>query len=228
MVIVSPPRRRPASPATPSETPPSTPALAPGPPTARGRATCHRIIEAAAALMYERGVAGTSLDDVRAATSTSKSQLYHYFADKSALVCAVLEWQQEAVLAGQQPYLGDFGTLAELRAWRDHLVTVNSGLVAYGGCPIGSLATEVATADVVARRVSAEAFEAWRAQLSQGIRRIVAAGELPPEANADELALGLLAAVQGGLLLTQATQSSRPLAVALDHALAAVEAVRVA
>ena len=213
------PARTPDAPAEPSS-PPSTP------PTARGRATHQRIIEAAAALIYERGVSGTSLDDVRAATSTSKSQLYHYFADKSALVCAVLKWQQEAVLAGQQPYLGTFSTLAELRAWRDHLVAVNSGLVAYGGCPIGSLASEVAIADPVAQRVSAEAFEAWRAELSQGIRRIISAGELPEAANADELALGLLAALQGGLVLTRATQSSQPLAVALDHALAAVEAAR--
>ena len=207
-------------------TPPTVPQ--PGPPTARGRATYQRILEAAAALIYERGVAGTSLDDVLAATSTSKSQLYHYFADKSALVCAVLAWQQEAVLAGQQPYLGEFGTLAELRAWRDHLVSVNSGLVSYGGCPLGSLTSEVASADAVARRVSAEAFEAWRAELATGIRRIVDAGELPDDVDVDALAWGILAAIQGGLLLTQAAQSSRPFAVALDHALAAVEAARIA
>ena len=174
-------------------------------------------------------MAGTSLDDVRAATSTSKSQLYHYFADKSALVCAVLTWQQEAVLAGQQPYLGDFGTLAELRAWRDNLVAVNSGLVAYGGCPIGSLASEVATARRgrpaglrgglrgLARRALAEASGGSSTSAS-----------CPRRPNADALALGILAAVQGGLLLAQATQSCEPLAVALDHALAAVEAVRAA
>ena len=92
------------------------------PATARGRATRDRIVAAASLLMYERGVATTSMDDVRAATATSKSQLYHYFASKSELVCAVIAHQQAAVLSGQQPYLGEFDSLAGLHAWRDRVV----------------------------------------------------------------------------------------------------------
>ena len=61
--------------------------------TARGAATKARIVAAAASLVYERGIAGTSLDDVMAATGTSKSQLYHYFADKDALICEVIRAQ---------------------------------------------------------------------------------------------------------------------------------------
>jgi AcrR family transcriptional regulator len=198
------------------------------PPTARGRVTRERIVRGAAALIYERGVGGTSLDDVCRATSTSKSQLYHYFADKSALVCAVIAWQQDAVLNGQQPYLGKFSTLAGLRAWRDNLVQVNSTWVSFGGCPIGALASEVASDDTAARHASASAFEAWRSALSAGMQRIIDGGELPASSDADSLALGLLAALQGGLLLSKTTQSARPLAVSLDHALAAIDAERVA
>jgi len=71
--------------------------------TARGAATRARIVEAAADLVYERGVAATSLDDIMAASRTSKSQLYHYFADKDALICAVIVRQTERVLDGQDP-----------------------------------------------------------------------------------------------------------------------------
>ena len=198
------------------------------PPTARGRVTRERIVQGAAALVYERGIAGTSLDDVCQATSTSKSQLYHYFADKSELVCAVIDWQQDAVLNAQQPYLGEFSTLAGLRAWRDHLVQANSGWVTFGGCPIGTLASEVAGDDLAGRQAAAGAFEAWRSALSAGMQRIIDGGELPASSDADALALGLLAALQGGLLLCKTTQSAHPLAVSLDHALAAIEAERVA
>ena len=55
--------------------------------TARGAATKARIIEAADQLMYERGVASTTLADVRASSGTSKSQLYQHFAEKDAMVC---------------------------------------------------------------------------------------------------------------------------------------------
>ncbi|MBA3907898.1 MAG: TetR/AcrR family transcriptional regulator, partial [Pseudonocardiales bacterium] len=52
--------------------------------------------------MARGGVAATSLDAVRAATGTSKSQLYHYFGDKAGLVRAVVRHQGEAVVAAQR------------------------------------------------------------------------------------------------------------------------------
>ncbi len=198
------------------------------PPTARGRATRERIVREAAALIYEHGVGGTSLDDVCQASSTSKSQLYHYFADKTALVCAVIAWQQDVVLSGQQPHLAEFSTLAGLRAWKDHFVQVNSQLVTFGGCPLGALASEVAGDDTAAGQASVNAFEAWHGALAAGMQRIIDGGELAESSDADALALGLLGALQGGLLLSKTTQSVRPLAVSLDHAMAAVDAARTA
>jgi AcrR family transcriptional regulator len=53
--------------------------------TAGGAATRSRIVNAAADVIYEHGVERTSLDEVMAASGVSKSQLYHYFADKDAL-----------------------------------------------------------------------------------------------------------------------------------------------
>ena len=50
--------------------------------TARGAATRARIVDAATDLIYTHGVERTSLDDVMAVSGVSKSQLYHYFADK--------------------------------------------------------------------------------------------------------------------------------------------------
>src|SRR5208282_2449480 len=50
--------------------------------TIKGRQTRQRIVAAAAELMFEGGVAGTTMEDVRAAAGVSSSQIYHYFADK--------------------------------------------------------------------------------------------------------------------------------------------------
>jgi hypothetical protein len=44
-------------------------------------------------------------------------------------------------------------------------------------------------------------------------------GALSPSANPHELAVSLLSAVQGGLLLSKTTQSSRPLEIAIDMAI---------
>ena len=48
--------------------------------------------------MYVRGVHASTLDDVRAATGTSKSQLYRHFRDQDALVHAVIAVRGEQVL----------------------------------------------------------------------------------------------------------------------------------
>jgi len=94
--------------------------------TPRGAATRARIVVAAAQLVGDRGVAGTSLDDIMAASQTSKSQLYHYFADKDALVLEVIALQAERVLAAQQPHLGALDSLRALRAWGQAIIRLKS------------------------------------------------------------------------------------------------------
>ena len=78
--------------------------------TARGERVRTRIVEVAAALIHERGVAATTLDDVKAAAGVSGSQLYHYFPDKSDLVHAVIGYQPPETPSAQ-PEHSLIGTL---------------------------------------------------------------------------------------------------------------------
>ncbi|HET7490313.1 MAG TPA: TetR/AcrR family transcriptional regulator, partial [Bradyrhizobium sp.] len=111
--------------------------------TARGAATRSRIVEAAADLIYAHGVERTSLDDVMAVSGVSKSQLYHYFADKSALVLEVIAKQTERILDAQRPELAALDSLPSLKAWRNAFVRLNKA-AGGRGCPLGSLASELA------------------------------------------------------------------------------------
>src|ERR1700733_9717299 len=88
--------------------------------TRKGQETRRRIVDAAADLIFERGVAHTTIEDVRAAAAVSSSQLYHYFDDKPALVRAVVDHQADTVVGGQENF--DFSTLDGLRAWRDFVI----------------------------------------------------------------------------------------------------------
>lgn len=186
--------------------------------TAKGAATRSRIVEAAANLFYERGVDRTSLDDVMAVSGVSKSQLYHYFADKDALVLAVISAQTGHVLAAQQPHLGALDSLGALQAWRDMIVqrSIDVGLM---GCPLGSLAGELANEFPSAREQLAAAFAAWLEQIEKGLSAMRDRGELAPSVDPHELALAVLAAVQGGLLVSKTTRSNRALEAALDMVL---------
>ncbi len=190
---------------------------APAPPlTPRGVATRARIVDAAAELVYAGGVAETSLDAVLAASGTSKSQLYHYFADKDDLVLAVVRRQAERVLAAQR--LHQLDSMSGLRRWRDAVVEMQHRRHSVGGCPIGSLVATLAPAEP-SRAVLAEAFECWEALLRSGFAAMSERGELRPGADPAALAVAVLAALQGGLVLSQAARSTAPLEVALDMAL---------
>src|SRR6516164_11773009 len=111
--------------------------------TARGAATRARIVDAAADLIYASGVDRTTLDEVMSESGVSKSQLYHYFADKDALVLEVITRQTERVLNAQQPHLGALDSLKALRLWRDAIIRLNER-AGSNGCPLGSLASELA------------------------------------------------------------------------------------
>jgi TetR/AcrR family transcriptional regulator, transcriptional repressor for nem operon len=187
--------------------------------TARGAAMRARIVEAAADLIYVKGVDRTSLDDVLAKSDASKSQLYHYFADKDALVLAVIGLQTERVFMAQQPHLGALDSLAALRRWRDAIIDLAEGRHRAGGCPIGSLANELSNQFEDARTLLAGSFETWRGCIESGLRKMRERGELASSADPHDLALAMLTALQGGLLLAKTTHTSRPLEVALDMAL---------
>jgi AcrR family transcriptional regulator len=186
--------------------------------TARGAVTRSRIVNAAADLIYARGVDRTSLDDVMAESGVSKSQLYHYFADKDALVLEVITLQTERVLDAQQPHLGAMDSLKALRMWGDAIIKLNVRTHA-NGCPLGSLASELANDSEAARKRLAASFAMWSDSIERGLTKMRQSGALSPSANPHELAVALLSAVQGGLLLSKTTQTSRPLEIAMEMAI---------
>jgi TetR/AcrR family transcriptional repressor of nem operon len=189
--------------------------------TRKGQETRHRIVATAAQLMYERGVTEATLEDVRTAAGVSGSQIYHYFADKQALLLAVIEYQTEAVLGMQDSLFADLDSIAGLRRWRDALVEYQLRLQCRGGCPIGSLGSEVAETNPEARLAAATGLLRWETSIRVGLQAMHDRGEL--DGDPEDLALATLAALQGGLLLTQLQRQVRPLEVALDAMLDHIE-----
>jgi TetR/AcrR family transcriptional repressor of nem operon len=188
--------------------------------TAKGRATRARIVEVTSTLMHERGVANTSTEDILKAAAVSNSQLYHYFDDKTDLTRAVIAHQVERVLSGQEQLLTGLDSFAALEGWRDTLVSFVSQHRGRGGCPLGSLASELADLDEDARQTLAAGFDRWENAIRDGLQVMRDRGELRADADPSELALATLTALQGGLLLSQTRRDATPLATGLDAAIA--------
>jgi TetR/AcrR family transcriptional regulator, transcriptional repressor for nem operon len=182
--------------------------------TRKGAATRSRIVDAAAGLISQQGVARTTVEEVRDGAGVSSSQLYHYFDDKPALVRAVIERQAEMMIATQERF--DLSSLDGLREWRDFVVDHARDTGCRGACPLGSLGSALAETDPEARAVVAASFKRWEASIMAGLLRMHALGRLAPEADPRQLALATLAALQGGLLLAQIQRDPEPLEAALD------------
>jgi AcrR family transcriptional regulator len=192
--------------------------------TTQGRATRERIVRAAAELIAERGAAGTSLDDVRAATGASKSQLYHYFGDKHGLVEAVVEFQCATVLGLQARALGSVSDWHDLERWAESMATIVEGQGARGGCPIGTLAAALSDTNERLRTSLSEAFTAWSDAIRGALGRLRENGLISADADLDALTTITLSAIQGGLLLAKTSRDADQLRTTLNGAIAQLRA----
>jgi AcrR family transcriptional regulator len=179
--------------------------------TRKGLATRARIIEGAAQLIFERGVNRTSLDDVRKAVRVSGSQLSHYFADKRDLTRQVIGARTNDVLTFHtQPRLGNLDSYQALRAWAAACMADVQTVYLRGGCIYGSLTAELLEADNDVLDDLAAGYDQWLNLFQHGLTEMRRRGELTDEADPRHLAVALIAAHQGGTMLTFATGSAEP------------------
>jgi TetR/AcrR family transcriptional repressor of nem operon len=196
----------------------------PEPKTQRGRASRERLVEVAAQSVAEHGISQLRLDEVLTAAGASKSQMYHYFSDRDGLVEAAVSHRCTEVLAKLESAFGRVESLKDLKQ-------VLSGFAAdyarqLSGCPIGTLAAELTEGPDGARGLVTDAFGSWERLLADALTRIKANGELTSKANPAELATGLLAAMEGGMLLGQVRRDPAPLHAGLAQGLGYIATFR--
>jgi TetR/AcrR family transcriptional repressor of nem operon len=190
--------------------------------TRKGQATRDRILQTATELIAQRGVAGTSTEDVRKAAGISGSQLYHYFDSKQALIRAVITRQAEAPPVPGRPVMGALNDFDALQAWADAAVEHQKRNSGRGDCTLTSLAGELSPTDEQTREDLCNAFQRWQSLLYDGLKAMRERGDLRPEADLDELAMALLTALQGGSLLSQTLRTAEPMRASMNAALAYV------
>lgn len=181
----------------------------------KGERTRRKLVDATATLLRRQGYHATGLADIVAESGAPRGSLYFHFpGGKDELACAALvasaaRWRariDEVTRAAP-----DLGAAIEAAVG-----VLAADLEASGwdlGCPVAAVALE-ATSPVV-REVVVAHFAAW---LDDVGARLVAAGI--PAGAARELAIAVVAAVEGALMLARVAQSREPL-VAVSRALRA-------
>ena len=174
--------------------------------------------------MFQHGIAGTSIDDVRNTAAVSGSQISHYFHDKRDLTRQVIAARCTAVQQFHlQPNLGALDSLEALQAWAEANIADISAVYRQGGCVYGSLAGELVEADAGIHGDLAAGYDQWIEMFRAGLAEMRRRGDLRPDADPRHLAVSLVAAHQGAAMVTYIADSPEPLRAAVS---AAVEYVR--
>jgi TetR/AcrR family transcriptional repressor of nem operon len=169
------------------------------------------IIEQAAPLFNEKGIAGTSIDDVLRATQVAKGCLYGHFENKEALAYASVDYmlaqvaqQRDALIQTRKTAKGKVHAFMKMNQYP------LSTLIA-GGCPILNLSTEADdTSPVIKQKVKGTletALQLLTDILEEGIQNGEFSARLQPEA----FALKMLAAIEGGTMICRTLNSNQPM-----------------
>lgn len=164
----------------------------------RDMTTRDKIIAAADQLFYRQGFERTSFADIAKAVRISRGNFYYHFKCKDDILDAVINARlaythnmlEQWEIKGEQP-------LQRIRSFI-HILISNRAKIKRYGCPVGTLCTELAKLNHVAQAEANKIFILFRIWLRRQFRL------LGCKANADDLAMHLLARSQGIATLAQA------------------------
>ena len=177
--------------------------------------TRQQLIEAAKALLWERGFEAMSPRSVLERSGAGQGSLYHHFTGKQELAEAALNETAEAFCARlDQDLPAGLAPLERVRHW------LRQPREALKGCRMGRMAAELCIREPAIRRPVARYFAALNARLAGALQEAVAAGELPANLDPADLAAALGAAVQGGYVLARTANDAKAMQRATRGALA--------
>ncbi len=185
--------------------------------TTKGDATKNRILEAAVDVLIRGGAVALNLDEILAATRTSKGQLFHYFpGGKTELLKASTSRQVERLLGREAPPVLD--SMTAWAQWIEQVIALHEMQSETDSCEVAALAGRALDTRAEEREIVAAAFTHWHGLLRGHLEGMRDSGRLRPEASSSELASLVVSAMQGGAVLDKATGSREHLRHALTAA----------
>ena len=181
--------------------------------TRKGQQTRERILSRATKLVARQGFGATSVNDLVEATGANRGSLYFHFPGKDDLGMAVLERAREQFLAFIRKSLAGKSPGRQLENFFRSALKAHESTGFVGGCLWGNTALEMSDADGHERYVQIvrEVFAAWTAMLEEVIVEAQKCGQVRSDIPADDLAIHVVSAVEGGIMLSRLHRDAGPL-----------------
>jgi TetR/AcrR family acrAB operon transcriptional repressor len=167
-------------------------------------ATRDSILDAAEQLFVKQGVSGTTLQHIATAAGVTRGAIYWHFLDKGAMFNAMMERVKMPLEAARQ-LLDEANAGDPLESLREHMLCVFRVTVedpqARRVFEIATLKMELVDELNAVRERRKQNQELWMARTEARIRDGIASGQVKPDVDAQAVALGLWA-IMDGLLRT--------------------------
>ncbi len=175
----------------------------------KAQLTRQKIVSHTAVLFNQKGFAGTSMEDITAATGLSKGGLYGHFPNKEAIAVAAFEHAVQQIRLKASAYTRPHEHPADkllgvIEFYRQHILSPPIA----GGCPILNTATESDDTHQALRACAINALAAWQARITQLLTAGQEQGLIKPEIQAVDFAICFIALLEGGIMFAQLHKSS--------------------
>ncbi|MES1160516.1 MAG: TetR/AcrR family transcriptional regulator [Bacteroidota bacterium] len=169
------------------------------------------ILETAATIYNEKGLTGTGVDDILAATQLTKGCLYSHFENKEDLTLQVVDYLLQRTCHGMATMLGGSGTMKErIFAYLD-IYKAPLRPPIQGGCPIFNMAVETDdNLPIIRQKVSGALGKAQKLitdLLMEGKRR----KEFNAKLDAEAFSFKVLATTEGGTVICRSMNTNKPM-----------------
>jgi AcrR family transcriptional regulator len=172
--------------------------------------TKNRMLRSGALLFRQQGLSGTSFADVLEHSGAPRGSVYHHFpGGKEQFTAEATAYAGRFVAGAMRGMSGDLHGLADAQV--DLWIALLHETDFAAGCPIAAAALE-GTSMPGARDAAGSSFQDWIGIVGE---QLVERGV--PESDSRELAMVMLSAVEGALIMCRACRNTEALEAVREH-----------
>lgn len=168
--------------------------------------TRNYIVEKTAPIFNMKGYAGTSLNDITAATGLTKGSIYGNFANKDEVALAAFDYNlQYNVSMIEAAMSKEVSTRGKLLVYVNIYQNFITNTFSKGGCPILNTATDADDTHPALREKALKAVLSWKKNIIKLVEEGISYKEIQADANPEQIALTVIAMIEGGIMISRLT-----------------------
>jgi TetR/AcrR family transcriptional repressor of nem operon len=164
------------------------------------------IIETTAGIFNTKGYEGTSMSDITTATGLTKGSIYGNFENKEEVALAVFDYNLETLRKIILQRMNSATSYHDkLMVYAEVYHSFKRTPFPEGGCPILNTAVEADDTNNLLKDKAAKAVHRWQKSIVNLIHGGINAGEFKHGVDANNVALSMIALIEGGIMIARVT-----------------------